>query len=206
LTLQAYFDIEIDGKDAGRLDFELFGHDAPQTVNNFLGLCSGDFDPLLRYKGSYILAAYQQRFLIGGDITNGDGTGSCSVNMKSIRDHENSTFDAERNKLKFNEPYLLAMAANKDGKVGSQFMITLTDMPVLDRKDIGYDLRQLPEPIFDKDGRKVYQRGDGPVTHTIFGRLIQGTDTIHLMEGQAEFKRNKIDVSKRLAKSEFGLG
>ncbi|MFO0116477.1 MAG: peptidylprolyl isomerase [bacterium] len=47
--------MEIDGNDAGRLDFELFGHDAPVTVNNFLGLCSGDFDRNMRYKGTYFL-------------------------------------------------------------------------------------------------------------------------------------------------------
>ena len=34
-------DIEIDGMDAGRLDFELFGEEVPRTVNNFLGMCSG---------------------------------------------------------------------------------------------------------------------------------------------------------------------
>lgn len=56
---------------------------------------------------------------------NGDGTGACTVNMRNIKDKANSTTDAERNKLKFCEPYLLAMAANKDGKVGSQFFITL---------------------------------------------------------------------------------
>jgi cyclophilin family peptidyl-prolyl cis-trans isomerase len=55
---QAYFDIEIDGKDVGRLDFELFGNEAPKTVNNFLGLCSGDFDQIMRYKGTYLLASY----------------------------------------------------------------------------------------------------------------------------------------------------
>ncbi len=37
-------DLDIDGKDIGRLDFELFGQSAPKSVNNFLGFVSGDFD------------------------------------------------------------------------------------------------------------------------------------------------------------------
>lgn len=42
----------------------------------------------------------------------GDGTGTVSV-------YDNETFEHEKNKLKFKEPYLLAASANNDGKVGS---------------------------------------------------------------------------------------
>jgi len=34
-------DLEVEGKDIGRLDFELFGNAAPKTVNNFLGFVTG---------------------------------------------------------------------------------------------------------------------------------------------------------------------
>lgn len=184
----------------------MFGQDAPKTVNNFLGLCSGDFDSIMRYKGTNLLASYSQRFILGGDITNGDGTGACNVAMRDFNDEENKHMDAERNRLEFCEPYLLAMAADKDGRVGSQFMISLTELPVLDRRDLSYDLKQLGKPIAEKDGVKIYKRGEGPVCHTIFGRLVKGQDTIHLIEGMAEFRRNKVDVSKRLAKSIYGFG
>jgi hypothetical protein len=50
-THYVYMDIEVDGRDRGRLDFELFGKKAPLTVNNFLAFCAGDFDPYMRYKG-----------------------------------------------------------------------------------------------------------------------------------------------------------
>jgi len=50
---QVYMDLEVEGKDIGRLDFELFGNAAPKTVNNFLGFVTGDFSPYMRYKGSY---------------------------------------------------------------------------------------------------------------------------------------------------------
>ena len=50
--MKAYLDINVDGKDVGRLDFELFGKEAPKTVNNFLAFCTGDYNPYMRYKGS----------------------------------------------------------------------------------------------------------------------------------------------------------
>ena len=59
ISFQAYFDIEIDGKDVGRLDFELFGKESPKTVNNFLAFCTGDFNPYLRYKGTNLLNVYE---------------------------------------------------------------------------------------------------------------------------------------------------
>ena len=94
-THYAFFDIEVDGKDVGRLDFELFGHEAPKTVNNFLGLCTGDYNPIYRYKGTYFLANYPQRFILGGDIAKGDGSGSCTVYME---DGDNQALmDAEKN-------------------------------------------------------------------------------------------------------------
>jgi len=53
VTHYCFFDLEIDGKKAGRLDFELFGEKAPKTVNNFLALCSGEMNRnFLWYKGS----------------------------------------------------------------------------------------------------------------------------------------------------------
>jgi hypothetical protein len=66
---------------------------------------------------------------------------------------------------------------------------------VLDRRDLSHDLRQLGQPIAERDGVKIYKRGEGPVSHTIFGRLVKGEETIHLIEGMAEFKKNKVDVS-----------
>ena len=104
-----YFVIQVDGKDIGRLDFELFGKEAPKTVNNFLGFCSGDFDPYMRYKGSLFLNAHEKRFIKGGDFVNHDGTGSVTV----YSDEDSISMPAEKNnRLKFCEPYLLAMSAN----------------------------------------------------------------------------------------------
>mmetsp|Transcript_12925 Transcript_12925/g.21875 ORF Transcript_12925/g.21875 Transcript_12925/m.21875 type:complete len:122 (-) Transcript_12925:410-775(-) len=109
-THYCFFDIEIDGKEAGRLDFELFGKEAPKTVNNFLGLCSGEIDRRrLWYKDSSFHQIHLSRWIMGGDIVNRDGSGSISVYDGK------ATFKAETNELKFSEPYLLAAAADDQG-------------------------------------------------------------------------------------------
>ena len=79
--------------------------------------------------------------------------------------------EAEGNKtLKFSEPYLLAMAANEEGRTGSQFFITFDRLTPL-------------------NGSK----------HTIFGRLIKGRDTLKLIEGVDEYRMAKEEISLRMA-------
>jgi cyclophilin family peptidyl-prolyl cis-trans isomerase len=146
LLKKCFFDIEIDGKTSGRMDFELFGEKAPKTVNNFLALCSGEFNKYMWYKGSEIHKIHSKRWIMGGDIVNRDGTGSVCI----YQNGNAKNFEAEENDLKFSEPYLLVASANEDGMVGSQFFITLEELPCL-------------------NGSK----------HTIFGRLLKGTRTLH---------------------------
>ena len=120
-THYAFLDIEIDGKFAGRLDFELFGDKAPKTVNNFLGLATGEMNQqTLWYKNSVFHKIRSGKWIMGGDIERGDGLGSTTVYKKS-------KMEAETNDLKFSEPYLLAASANDQGEVGSQFFITLSE-------------------------------------------------------------------------------
>ena len=123
----AFFDIDIGGKFAGRLDFELFGEKAPRTVDNFLGLCSGEVDRQNKWYGnkSYIHRVLSDRWISGGDLPNGNGTGSVTVYKGK------PTFEAEENDLSFSEPYLLVASANDKGETGSQFFITLDALPAL---------------------------------------------------------------------------
>ena len=95
------------------------------------------------------------KFIKAGDITYNDGTGAVSV-------YNNDVFDAEKNNLKFNERLLLAASANSEGKVGSQFFITLDSLPSLNGSN-----------------------------HTIFGRIMTGKDVINMIEGVDEFKLKK---------------
>ena len=159
-THYCYFDIEIDGKDSGRLDFELYGKKSPKSINSFLAFLSGDFDPLMRYKGCSFHRIHEQRFLQSGDFINRDGTGSATVYPEDNNEKfYKATMPAEENGLEFVEPYILAMAANNAGQTGSQFFITTDKLTPL-------------------NGSK----------HTIIGRLIRGKSTIDLMEGTESFR------------------
>ena len=116
-------------------------------MNNFLAFCTGDFNPYLRYKGSTLLNVHQQRFITGGDFVSGDGTGSATVYEEGSKGR---TMQSEGNQVAtFDEPYLLAMSANRHGETGCQFFITLDALPALNG-----------------------------TCHTIIGRLFKGTDTI----------------------------
>ena len=180
VTHYCFFDLEIDGKQAGRLDFELFGEQAPKTVNNFLALCSGEMNRnFLWYKGSLIHKVHSGRWIMGGDIVNGDGTGSTTV----YGNGQQKTIEAEVNDLKFSEPYLLVASANDKGHTGSQFIITLDELPSLD-----------------------YSK------NTIFGRLLKGTRTIHQIEGRDELRQLQRDnekikdrISQESTPEKFGL-
>ena len=81
---QAFLEFEINGEPAGRINVELFGSEAPKTVNNFLGLCTGDFSPRLNYSGSRVHRLEPGYLIQAGDITHCDGTGGVSVYSEGL--------------------------------------------------------------------------------------------------------------------------
>ncbi|XP_078658542.1 peptidyl-prolyl cis-trans isomerase B-like isoform X2 [Branchiostoma floridae x Branchiostoma belcheri] len=73
VTDVVWFDIEIGGESAGKIEIGLFGKTVPKTVKNFIEL-AGQKKPD-GYVGSVFHRVIQQFMIQGGDFTRGDGTG-----------------------------------------------------------------------------------------------------------------------------------
>ena len=85
---------------------------------------------------------------------------------------------AEPNQIaRYEEPYLLAMSANKQGQTGCQFFITLDTMPALDG-----------------------------TAHTIIGRLLKGKETIKYLEGMQEYRGSADFIKRRIETMPLALG
>ena len=119
VTHRVYFQVEINGKDVGRIVLGLFGTVAPKTVENFRSLCACDRgDDKLCYKGSTFHRVIPDFMIQGGDTVHGDGTGGASIY------NDGGTFKDEEFKVTFNRKFLLAMANSGPDTNASQFFIT----------------------------------------------------------------------------------
>ena len=133
ITQKVFFDLQIDGQDAGRIVVGLYGNAVPETVKNFATLAQGtagttaDGVPL-SYKGSVFHRVIPGFMAQGGDFTRGDGKGGESI--------YGAKFNDENFLLEHSKPYQLAMANSGPNTKGSQFYITFDPMPHLDGKHV----------------------------------------------------------------------
>ncbi|MDO4928113.1 MAG: peptidylprolyl isomerase [Corynebacterium sp.] len=114
----------------GDIEIELFGNHAPATVENFVGLAQGTVDYTTENasgstEGPFYDGAVFHRVIDGFMIQGGDPTGTG-------RGGPGYQFGDEFHpELRFDRPFLLAMANAGPGTNGSQFFITVAPTPHL---------------------------------------------------------------------------
>jgi peptidyl-prolyl cis-trans isomerase A (cyclophilin A) len=159
----------------GDITLNLFEDHAPRTVANFAGLANGtqeynDPESGERTTGRFYDGLTFHRvidgFMIQGGCPLGTGTGGPGYKFG----------DEIHPELRFDRPYLLAMANAGPGTNGSQFFITVTPTPHLNRRHtiFGEVADQASRDVVDKIATVRTSRGDRPVEPVVISTVDIG--------------------------------
>ena len=156
----------------GPIRLELFPNHAPKTVQNFVELSEGtrDYvDPRTGQKGNgpYYDGTISHRVISGFMIQMGDPTGTG-------RGGPGYEFGDEFHpELRFDRPYLLAMANAGPGTNGSQFFITVGPTPHLNNRHtiFGQVADQDSAKVVDAIANTPTNHGDRPLEDVVIERV-----------------------------------
>ncbi len=156
----------------GPIRVKLFPDHAPKTVQNFVGLADGSgtwTDPRTGrtgegplYSGTVFHRVISGFMIQGGDPL-GTGTGGPGYQFK----------DEFHPELRFDRPYLLAMANAGPGTNGSQFFITVGPTPHLNMKHtiFGEVADQASREVVDKIAAAPTGRMDRPREDVVIDKV-----------------------------------
>jgi len=142
----AHFDTSM-----GKFTIELFEEQAPKTVANFVQLAAKKF-----YDGVIFHRVISGFMIQGGDPT-GTGRGGPGYQFA----------DEFHPQLKHDSEGILSMANAGPNTNGSQFFITLTATPHLDRKHAVFGKVIEGMDVVKKIGKTPTKAGDRPVTDVV---------------------------------------
>lgn len=196
---KCYFDVAINGRDHGRIVFNLYKDKCPKTCENFRCLCTGErglsnvTKVPLHYKGSKIHRIVRDFIVQGGDITDGNGRGGDSI--------YGGSFDDEDLSLKHDRPYLLSMANRGPNTNRSQFFITTSEAPHLDGKHVVFGQVSAGFSTIDKIERLEVDSNSRPlqeVTIKDCGQLLGDNELpFQYRISQNDEKKRKPSTSSR---------
>jgi len=156
----------------GPIRLELFANHAPKTVRNFIELAEGTreyTDPRTGQPGSgpYFDGTISHRVISGFMVQMGDPTGTG-------RGGPGYTFaDEFHPELRFDRPYLLAMANAGPGTNGSQFFITVSATTHLNNRHtiFGQVADQDSAKVVDSIANTPTNPADRPLSDVVINRV-----------------------------------